>query len=59
MLSCGFVFGSTSPVVLGLLKEHFSSTSALASLAAFYLAGAAVIAVARHKAKKILKGACE
>ena len=59
MLSCGFVFGSTSPVVLGLMKEQFSSTSALASLAAFYLVGAAVIAVARHKAKKIFRGACE
>ena len=59
MLSCGFVFGSTSPVVLGLMKEQFSSTSALASLAAFYLAGAAVIAVARLKAKKIFRGACE
>ena len=49
MLSCGFVFGSTSPVVLGLVKDTFSSTAALASLAAFYLAGAAVIAVARKK----------
>ena len=47
MLSCGFVFGSTSPVVLGLLKENFSSTIGLASLSAFYLAGAAAIAVAR------------
>ena len=47
MLSCGFVFGSTSPVVLGTLKEHFSSSAGLASLAAFYLAGAAVIAFAR------------
>ena len=47
MLSCAFVFGSTSPVVLGLVKDAFSSTAALASLAAFYLAGAAIIAVAR------------
>ena len=50
MLCFGFVFGSTSPVVLGLLKEHFSSAAGLASLAAFYLAGAAVIAVARWRA---------
>ena len=50
MLCFGFVFGSTSPVVLGLLKEHFSSAAGLASLAAFYLAGAAVIAVARGRA---------
>jgi len=49
MLSCAFVFGSTSPVVLGLVKDAFSSTAALASLAAFYLAGAAVIAVARAR----------
>ena len=44
-----FVFGSTSPVVLGLVKDAFSSTAALASLAAFYLAGAALIAVARRR----------
>ena len=49
MLSCAFVFGSTSPVVLGLVKDSFSSTAALASLAAFYLAGAALIAVARRR----------
>ena len=49
MLSCGFVFGSTSPVVLGLLKENFSSTIGLASLSAFYLAGAAAIAIARWR----------
>ena len=49
MLSCAFVFGSTSPVVLGFVKDSFSSTAALASLAAFYLAGAAVIAIARRR----------
>ena len=49
MLCFGFVFGSTSPVVLGLLKEHFSSAAGLASLAAFYLVGALVIAGARRK----------
>ena len=48
MLSCAFVFGSTSPVVLGLVKDAFSSTTALASLAAFYLVGAAIIAIARR-----------
>ena len=48
MLSCAFVFGSTSPVVLGLVKDAFSSTAALASLAAFYFVGAAVIAIARR-----------
>ena len=50
MLCFGFVFGSTSPVVLGLLKEQFSSSAGLASLAAFYLAGAAVILAARWRA---------
>jgi sugar phosphate permease len=49
MLSCAFVFGSTSPVVLGLVKDAFSSTTALASLAAFYLAGAGIIAIARRR----------
>ncbi|MBQ9431108.1 MAG: MFS transporter [Kiritimatiellae bacterium] len=49
MLCFGFVFGSTSPVVLGLLKERFSSAAGLATLAAFYLVGAAVIATARKK----------
>ena len=49
MLSFAFVFGSTSPVVLGFLKDSFSSSTGLASLAAFYLAGASIIAVARKK----------
>ena len=49
MLSCAFVFGSTSPVVLGLLKDRFTSAAGIASLAAFYLAGAVVIAVARKR----------
>ena len=49
MLSCAFVFGSTSPVVLGFVKDSFSSTAALASLAAFYLVGAVVIAIARAR----------
>jgi len=49
MLSCAFVFGSASPVLLGLAKERFSSAAGLASLAAFYLAGAAFVAVARMR----------
>ena len=53
MLSCAFVFGSTSPVVLGLLKDAVSSTAALASLAVFYLVGAGVIAIARHRQYKV------
>ena len=50
MLSFGFVFGSTSPVVLGFMKQGFSSSAGIASLAAFYLAGAALIAFARLRA---------
>ena len=50
MLSFGFVFGSTSPVVLGFMKQGFSSSAGVASLAAFYLVGAALIAVARRRA---------
>ena len=48
MLSGAFVFGSTAPVVLGILKDAFSSSAGIASLAAFYLAGAAIIVFARH-----------
>ena len=47
MLCFAFVFGSTSPVVLGVLKERFSSSAGLASLAGFYLVGALVILGAR------------
>ena len=49
MLSCAFVFGSTSPLVLGLMKERFASATGIASLAAFYLLGAVFIAVARAR----------
>ena len=49
MLSGAFVFGSTSPFVMGFMKDRFSSSSGLASLAAFYLAGAAIITVARWR----------
>ena len=58
MLCFGFVFGSTSPVVLGLLKEHFSSSAGLASLAAFYLVGAAVILAARWRAFSVSARSC-
>ena len=55
MLSCAFVFGSTSPVVLGFVKDSFSSTAALASLAAFYLVGAVIIAIARARQYRDVK----
>ncbi len=47
MLSCAFVFGSTSPLVLGIMKDRFASSAGIASLAAFYLLGAVLILVAR------------
>ena len=40
---------SGAPFVMGLMKDRFSSSSGLASLAAFYLAGAAIITVARWR----------
>jgi len=49
MLSFAFVFGSASPVILGVLKERFASSTGLATLAVVYLVGAAVIAVARMR----------
>ncbi len=49
MLSCAFVFGSTSPLVLGVMKDHFASSTGIASLAAFYLLGAALILIARKR----------
>ena len=49
MLSFAFVFGSTSPVILGVLKERFASSTGLATLAVVYLVGAAVIAIARMR----------
>ena len=51
MLSFGFVFGSTSPLVLGVLKQHFPSSAGIASLAAFYLAGAAAVGLARLRSR--------
>ena len=47
MLGFAFVFGSTSPVILGVMKDSFSSTVGIASLAAFYLVGAGLVAFAR------------
>ena len=47
----GDVFRSTSPVVLGLMKNHFASSVGLASLAAFYLLGAALVLAARLKSR--------
>lgn len=49
MLSGAFVFGSTASVVLGWMKDFFSSSVALASLAVFYIVGAVAVAFARRR----------
>jgi len=49
ILCLAFVFGAIAPVVLGWVKDHFSMSVGLASLAFFFLAGALVILVARLK----------
>ena len=49
MLSFAFVFGSTSPAILGVLKERFPSSTGLATLAIVYFVGACVIAIARMR----------
>ena len=43
----GSVIGASGPAVLGWMNEHFSMSTGIASLSAFALAGAVVIAVAR------------
>ncbi len=47
MLACAATMGSAAPTVLGWIGDHASLRSGFASLALFYLAGAAAIAVAR------------
>ncbi len=49
MLSLAFVFGSTSPLVLGVMKDHFTSSAGIAALAGFCLVGAILITVARKR----------
>lgn len=45
--SFAFLFGSLSPTILGWMREHLSAQLGLASLAAFYLAGAVALVLAR------------
>jgi len=47
MLCLAFVFGSLAPVALGWVKDHFSMSAGLASLAGFFLLGALFIVIAR------------
>jgi len=49
MLCCAFLFSSLAPVVLGWIKDTLSLGTGLAALAGFFLAGAAVVAVARFR----------
>ena len=46
-LCLGFILGAFSPTVLGWMNDNMSPRAGFASLAAFYLAGAAFILVAR------------
>jgi MFS family permease len=47
VLAGAFGFGAVAPVVLGFVKERFSMSAGLQALAAFFIAGAVFIAVAR------------
>jgi fucose permease len=47
MLAFAFAFGALAPVVLGLVKDAFTMSAGLAALSVFFVAGAALIAVAR------------
>ncbi len=48
MLCIAFIFGSLSPTVLGLMKEHVSMAVGIGSLALFYVCGALLIYAARR-----------
>lgn len=43
MLSCAFIVGATSPVLLGYVKQHVNLSIGLSSLGAVYLVGAVLI----------------
>ncbi len=48
MLCFGFIIGSTSPVVLGWIRDNFGMSYGIASLSAFYLVGGLIILCARN-----------
>lgn len=52
MMCIAFIFGSLSPTVLGLMKEHVSMSVGIGSLAGFYTLGVGIILCARHIAFK-------
>lgn len=48
MLCFAFIIGSTSPVVLGWIRDNFGMSYGIASLSAFYIAGGLIILCARN-----------
>ncbi len=48
MLCFAFIIGSTSPVVLGWIRDNFGMSYGIASLSAFYLAGGLIILIGRN-----------
>lgn len=49
MICCAFLIGSTSPVILGYLKEHLSLGFGLSALSLMYLLGALFLFIARWR----------
>ena len=47
MLSAAFIFGAVAPVMLGVVKDHFTMSAGLAALSVFFLIGAGFILLAR------------
>ena len=48
MLCFAFIIGSTSPVVLGWIRDNFGMSYGIASLSAFYIIGGLIILCARN-----------
>lgn len=47
MISCAFLIGSTSPIIMGHLKERIDLSFGLSSLSVMYFLGAALMFIAR------------
>jgi hypothetical protein len=45
MLSCAFYIGSSSPLILGILKPRFGLSTSLSYLSFFYILGAFLIGI--------------
>lgn len=48
MLCFAFIIGSTSPMVLGWIRDHFGMGYGIASLSGFYLLGGVIILFGRN-----------